>query len=234
MATSSVLRLSGPIVRTRLAESVYEHVLDAILSGTLAGGVELSEVALAAELGVSRTPVHEALRRLATDGLVTVESNRQARVASFGRRDVVEIYEMRGLLEPAAAERAATRIDPAALADLRRNADALASAPESADWPSRAIRFDIDFHDALAQAADNARLQADVSKYRHLVRAFCRLSGGTGNLRCALEEHRVILDALEAADGQAASRAMRDHIAARLAAVLRELDRSASAAAGKA
>src|SRR5579871_4312007 len=104
---STLFQMKTPISRTSLAESVYQHILEAILSGRLASGTEMSEVALAAELGVSRTPVHEALRRLAADGLVDSLAHRQARVATFTRQDVVDIYEMRGVLETAAAERAA-------------------------------------------------------------------------------------------------------------------------------
>jgi DNA-binding GntR family transcriptional regulator len=96
---STILKASQPIAKISLADSVYQRILEAILSGALASGMELSEVALAAELGVSRTPVHEALLRLAADGLVEDLSSRQARVASFSRSDIVEIYEVRQILD---------------------------------------------------------------------------------------------------------------------------------------
>jgi len=221
---STLFNIKAPISRTSLAESVYQHILEAILSGKLSSGTEMSEVALAAELGVSRTPVHEALRRLAADSLVDSLAHRQARVASFTRQDVVDIYEMRGVLETAAVERAAKKLDPEQLAELRATADALVSATESRGWTARVLDFDVRFHEVLAQAAGNERLRADVIKYRHLVRAFCRMSGTPENLRDAMAEHCRILDALESRDAPAARRAMTAHIQARLDDVLQELD----------
>ena len=96
---------ASPLTKTSLAESVYETLAEAILTGTLAGGSELSEVAVAAKLGVSRTPVHEAFRRLIHDGLIKLLPNRVAQVAKFTPKDVAEVYEMRAILEPAAVLR---------------------------------------------------------------------------------------------------------------------------------
>lgn len=222
-------RVTGPIERTSLAASVYQTVLEAILGGGLTAGAELNEVTLARELGVSRTPVHEALRRLAADGLVVQLANRRVRVAAFDRQDIVEIYEMRQVLECAAAERSARRMDRAELAELCREADALAASSGARNWTTRALDFDVRFHAALAAAAGNERLRADITKYRHLVRAFCRLSGSTTNLRAAVAEHRQIMDTLEARDARGARRAMAAHIDARLRAVLAELDAQAAA-----
>jgi DNA-binding GntR family transcriptional regulator len=219
---STLIKLREPIARTSLADSVYQHILEAILTGSLASGTELSEVALAAELGVSRTPIHEALRRLAADGLVDSLAHRQACVAHFSRQDIVEIYEMRSLLETAAAERAAKNLDAAELVELREALDALADSG-TRGWTSRALDFDVRFHDLLAAATRNERLGAEIAKYRHLVRAFCRMSGTPQNLRDAMHEHDRILQGLEARDPAAARRAMAAHIDARLAGVLREL-----------
>jgi DNA-binding GntR family transcriptional regulator len=231
LVASTISRLRGPIARTSLADAVYQQILEAILTGALRSGTELSEVALAAELGVSRTPVHEALRRLAADGLVDSAAN-QARVARFSRQDIIEIYEMRSLLETAAAERAAEQLDRGQLTELRSAVDALNSSVDSRGWSTRALDFDVRFHNVLATATDNDRLRADIAKYRHLVRAFCRMSGNQQNLRAAMSEHARILDALEARDPAAARQAMADHIAARLQAVLSEIDADQRPAAG--
>jgi DNA-binding GntR family transcriptional regulator len=218
---STLLKIKGPIARTSLAESVYQHILEALLARTLPSGSELSEVDLAAELGVSRTPVHEALRRLAADGLVERLAHRRARVAHFTRQDILDIYEMRRVLESAAVERAAKHLDSEQLAALRSAADALTD--NARGWTSRALDFDLRFHNVLAAATGNERLRAEIVKYRHLVRAFCRMSG-TAELREAMCEHRLILEALEARDPAAARRAMTAHIDARLRAVLQSLD----------
>ncbi len=221
---ASLIPDTVPLTRTSLAEAAYQRLLEAILSGQLSSGTELSEVALAAELGVSRTPVHEALLWLLSDGLVEPLANRQVRVARFSRPEIVEIYEMRLLLEPAAAERAAQQFDCDKLADLSGAAERLAGHGDSPQWAARAIELDVRFHDEIAAASGNRRLQAEIRKYRHLVRAFCRLSAGAENLREALEEHRRILAALSARDSEGARKQMAAHIAARLEAVLREID----------
>lgn len=216
MATLAKLAAS----RSSLADSVYQSVLEAILSGTLAPGAELSEVALAAELGVSRTPVHVALKRLVLDGLAEPMTNRQARVVRLGPDEIRDIYEMRIILEPVAAERATTRLSAEGREALRESAAALAAAAGSPNWPARAIDFDIRFHDALAAACGNERLRAEIAKYRRLVRAFCRSSGSHENLTLAFQEHLEILDAVDARDGARARKAMADHIQKRLDAVL--------------
>ena len=220
---TTLLNSPEPIAKISLAESVYQRILEAILSGSLASGAELSEVALAAELGVSRTPVHEALLRLAADGLVEDLVSRQARVVRYTREDVVEIYGMRRILEPAAAELAATRIDVAQLSELRSVAESLLAGAGKRDWANRAIEFDLRFHQTLAAAAGNDRLRAEIAKYRRLVRAFCRATGDRENLQQALREHLAIANALAVRDGAAAREAMIAHIDARLQCVLERM-----------
>jgi DNA-binding GntR family transcriptional regulator len=211
-----------PLAKISLADAAYERLLDAILSGRLASGSELSEVALAAELQVSRTPVHEAIRRLNADGLVHVAVSGPARVAAFSRTDIEEIYEMRLCLEQAAVERAAVRMTDELLAELREAAEALVDTG-SRNWKTKALEFDVLFHDRIAEVCGNRRLQAEIRKYRHLVRAFCRMSGNPENLQAAYVEHWAILQALIARQPEAAGRAMAEHIRARLAGVLREV-----------
>ena len=209
-----------PLQRQTLVDSVYQHVLNAILSRRLAAGTEFSEVALARELGVSRTPVHEALAWLAADDLVEIHANR-VRVRKLSAREVTDLYAVRQLLECAAAERAATRITPAALQSLQQQARDLAADQDAPGWAERAMEFDVRFHDELAAAADNARLRQEISRYRLLVRAFCRLTGeNRQNLRDSLREHVAILKALAKRDPAAASQAMVLHITKRVKAVL--------------
>lgn len=218
------------VTRASLADAVYETLMEAILGGRYSGGAELIEVALAAELGVSRTPVHEALKRLAIDGLVEPMSNRQSRVVRLSESQVREIYEMRLLLEPAAAERAAERLDPGELEALRESARTIAASTSRPNWALRAIEFDIRFHDALAAACGNERLRAEIAKYRRLVRAFCRATSTPENLQQSFAEHLEILNALERCDGVAAHWAMTTHIEARMQAALKEV---AATIAGK-
>lgn len=226
------LDLDASLSRTSLADAAYETLLGAIIKGRLRSGTELTTVALARELSVSRTPVQEALRRLAADGFVEWARGREPRVARFGPQDLREIYDMRRILEGAAAFEAAASITDAALVELRRRANGLAASTGEAGWGERALDYDVHFHDVIARAAGNRRLHADITRYRNLVRAFCRATGSDENLRRAFQEHVRILEALEARDPGAARQAMEAHVAVRMEAVLRELpDGSVSPAA---
>jgi DNA-binding GntR family transcriptional regulator len=195
-----------------LVERAYEAVLERILSGRYSEGMVLSELALAAELKVSRTPVHDALRLLAIDGFVTQERNRRARVVNFSADDLFEVFEMRKLLEGHAAELAAGRMDSRQLAPLRAMADLLHEGLNARDWCQRWAEFDEAFHRAIAEASGNSRLRTDILRYRLLHRGINRLSTDPKSLRRALAEHEEILDALEARDGATARSQMLAHI----------------------
>jgi len=207
-------QLKQSIVRTTLVDSVYETLLEAILSGRLEPETELSVVALARELEVSRTPVHDALRQLVKDGLVQQEVNRKARVARFSTDDVAEIFEMRKLLEGAAAEAAATRIESVDLERLDTTAESLAALPDTPEWLPRWVDFDAEFHDTIARASGNKRLWQDIVRYRLLHRWLNRFVTSEGDLRTALAEHQEILVALKSRKPAAARRAMVAHIGA--------------------
>jgi DNA-binding GntR family transcriptional regulator len=200
--------------RHPLVESVYESLLEAILAGRLASGTVLSEVALAAQLGVSRTPVHDALRQLAKDGLVEQQAGRRARVANFTADDLFELFEMRKFLEGPAAELAARRMDQRQLAPLRMAAESLRTSRRTSDWPLRWAEFDEQFHEVVARGSGNRRLWQDITRYRLLHRGFNKMRTETADLQRALIEHLAILDALEAHDGPAARDAMVAHIEA--------------------
>lgn len=197
--------------RETLAESVYESLLEAIVSGELPSGKVLSEVAVAKELDVSRTPVHNALLQLARDGLVEQSSGRRARVATFTRDDLFEIFELRCFLEGPAAERAAGRMDQRQTGPLRATAVELKEAMGSSDWSRRWTDHDDDFHSAIAEASGNKRLAKDINRCRLLHRGF-NLMANPDDLGQAVEQHFEILDALESRDGTAARAAMENHI----------------------
>ena len=219
--------MSKALSRTFLVEAAYDALLENILSGSLPSGTTVSEVSLAKDLNVSRTPIHQALARLAKDGLIEHRSGLQPRVARFSREDIIEIYDMRLLLETAATQRAAKRMDSRLLADLTRDADALAAQPDGPEWTRQALDFDLRFHDAIAAASGNRRLRQEIAKYRLLVRAFCRMTGNSENLREALKEHQVVLKALADRQPVAAGQAMAHHVQKRVDAVLGSLYREA-------
>lgn len=215
--------LETPITRISLSDSVYEKLLEAIVSGKFPGGLEISEAEIARRLGVSRTPVHDAVVRLVTDGFLRQSADRKLQVVQFAADELIAVYHMRRLLEGEAARLAATRMDAAVLLALREQADELLTLPDSSDWNEREIEYDLEFHETIATASGNPLLERDVGRYRLLIRGFCRITGTTVNLRAALDEHITILDALERRDGRAAMEAMHAHIEARLLGVQAEL-----------
>lgn len=195
-----------------LAQVVYESILEAILSGTLKSGAILSEVAVAEMLAVSRTPVHEAITKLAEDGLVEREMNRRPVVAPFTPDDLFEIFEMRRLLECPAAGLAARRMDMRQLSPLRSTQDEMASTFGDDDWLARWVSYDDLFHHTVASGCGNSRLHKDIDRYRLLHSAVNRMIPDTETLRSAVDEHEQILAALEAHDADAAINAMDEHI----------------------
>lgn len=205
-----------------MAEGVYQTLLEAICRGRIPRGAVLSAVSLSTQLQVSRTPVVEAIRRLTADGLLSAETGRKARVVKFTSEEIVDIYEMRRLLEGSAAERAATRISSESLKELLGVAKSLAEQP-SVDWTERAHDFDRKLHEAIAKSSGSPRLVQDIARYRLLVRGLCQMSGSEQNLKAALREHQQILRALRRRDPARARVAMVKHIEQRLAAVLSEL-----------
>jgi len=197
-----------------LVEAVYHRLLQGILTGIYPHDAVLSELAVARDLGVSRTPVHDALRQLAKDGLVVRERNCRARVAGISPDDVFEVFEMRKFLEGPAAELAAGRMDRRQLAPLRATVDALKADIKAVDWATRWAVFDEQFHRTIAEASGNRRLATDINRYRLLHTGFNRLATNVSKLQPAVAEHIGILDALEAKNGPLARERMVAHIAA--------------------
>src|SRR5262249_48072220 len=146
-------------------------------------------VSLAKQLEVSRTPVHDALRQLAKDGLVEQRAGRRAMIATFSKDDLFDIFEMRKLLEAAAARRAATRIDRGTLTHLRGLAEELRAHRDDPDWLTRWTDYDEEFHDAIAKASGSHRLWQDIVRYRLLHRGFNKLVTNVEGLQQALDEH---------------------------------------------
>jgi DNA-binding GntR family transcriptional regulator len=207
---------SSTIPSEELAAGVQRAIASAIASGRLRPNERINQERLASELGVSRTPVREALRWLERDGLVRLVARRGAFVSAFDARDVDDIYEMRELLEPPAVGRAAVRATRADVAGVRR----LLAAMERA-WRSNVNRaFDLNrsFHQALCEQCGNRLLLnvlQQVWSHQSAVRIFTFAQEASVTLEERTNaEHRAIVEAFAARDAARAEDLVRRHIVA--------------------
>ena len=195
-----------------LAEQSYEYLRSEILSNRLTPGVVLSEVALAAQLGVSRGPVREAIRELAAQGLVQKRSRRSAVVRALTREEFLDAYQVRESLEGLAARLAVSRIEEAELADLDQLTHAMARAAQDDDV-SAFFEANTRFHLVLVESSRNRRL---IAMYRALADELERYRLPSlilrGSLRRSITEHRAIVRALRRRDAELAAKLISEHI----------------------
>ena len=147
---------------SRSVDMAYRQIRRAIITGELRSGDKLQEARLAELIGVSRTPVREALGRLGAEGLVVMERYRKSTVAHFTSKDVAERFRLRAMLEGYSAARAASRITPEQIAELKAIEDRMERLFGELGWHAHLEEFDQlnnDFHNVIAQAADSPRLE---------------------------------------------------------------------------
>lgn len=179
-----------------------------LLAGRFSPDEPLSESALTAAYGVSRTPVREALNRLEQEGLIT-RAARGYRIRSGAPDDVIEIYDVRIVLERAAAESASTRRSDLQLAQL---AQLLRQADHEED-PAAARQLNSKWHEVLWAASHNATLYETLVNLVARLRVYDREAvHHHDDLEVVAEEHRIILGAIEARDGDTAGAAIADHL----------------------
>jgi DNA-binding GntR family transcriptional regulator len=188
-----------------------------ILEGEFEPGARLQEVELAAQLGVSRTPVREALRVLSAQGLVDILPNRGARVARWSVDDLEEIYELRVMLEGRAAERAAGRIKPAQLGVLSELCVPMEACVRrgAAHDLMELSEFNSRFHGGILAAAESPRLAtmlASVVQVPLVLRTFVRYSPEA--LHRSMGHHRELVAAMRAGAPEWAGSVMRSHLIA--------------------
>ena len=162
----------GVATRRVLADEVTDDLRDAIVSHELEPGRKLTEDELAAQLGVSRGPVREALMRLEREGLVVIERHRGATIASWNRQDIEEIYSLRGALEELAIEWACKNATSADIADMEEILKEYAALSDKQRTPKEVSRIDLDFHSALFRAAHHERLNRSWEILRSQIHTF--------------------------------------------------------------
>lgn len=226
------LRLDLP-PQIPLRDRAYRALRDAIVSGQLAPGERLVEARLAQELGVSRNPVREALRRLEHEGLASRLPRGGMAVAEVNLRDVAEVYAVRSVLEGLAARLAARRLREEQLELLRRSVEEGERARETGDL-EELVRSSTTFHAVILEAAGNARLSALLEALDNHISRFRRLSlqaeGGPAEV---LEEHRQLLALLEQGQEEEAERLMRSHLERSGKVIIQFLGRKKGFASGR-
>ena len=209
----------------RVGTSVHELLRAKILTGELEPGSRLAIPAIAKELGVSRSPVRDAVLQLVREGLAVEEFNRGAVVHTPPRAALVSLYHAREALEGMAARLAAAAITTSALDQL----DAVLREHEAIDPHdfSRHIELDARFHRLIRDAAASPVLLRMLEEIQGQVIVAMRSTNVTVGVRGATSDHRAIFDALARRDPEASERAARAHIS-RLTGILRDPDGTGS------
>lgn len=214
--TGIATRLAPLAVESRraLRHEVARCLLLEIFRGNLPAGTRLITQKLSKQLGVSATPLREALVELEAIGMVDISHNRGAVAAAFGPAELRGIYQVRRVLESEAARCACGHIDRNLLesfrAEMREHAG---RRVKSAAWLRSAMAFDARFHAAIAEACQSPRLAREIDRYALLMQTISEAIGNEYRSKeDGIREHLEIIDALLAEDADGAARAMTRHI----------------------
>jgi len=193
---------------------VAKKILQLIFTGEFKGGDRLIEEEVAERIGVSRTPVREALGELAGVGVISLKPNHGAIVRDFGASQIREIYHIRKLLESEATRMSESKVDRAKLQDIRdKTQQFLNAGSRGPDWSTEAMALDQQFHELLANSSGSERLAAEIGCYYTLVQSIREAVGNIQNAQdFALIEHTLIIDLLLDNQGQRAAEVMSQHI----------------------
>ncbi|MCU1716117.1 GntR family transcriptional regulator [Pseudomonas sp. 5P_3.1_Bac2] len=217
---SSPLQLMPKVERQQLHDTVLEHLRSFITEGILLPGTKLNERQLCETLGVSRTPLREALKVLAVEGLIDISPNRGASVARMSELEICEAFELISGLEAFAGELACERISEQQLADIKALHQAMVASKNQHDLPgyyqrNRAI------HDMISLAAGNSVLRHTYLIINRRLQALRYLSNQQSpKWERALHDHEQMLAALEARDGKRLGQILRQHLLDKRDAVL--------------
>lgn len=211
---------SHPIERRNLGSDVYRILRDRILKRELHAGEKLSDLQLSTELGVSRTPIREALHQLVQDGVVVAEPNRGFFVATFSRTDLEEIFDLRFALESFAMRRAAkqdrTEDYHKLLEEIDHVTDLISGATndrESEIATEAFLSADRNFHSWIVNTAGSSRLTSIITGLWAQVSIFQKVGAEIpGWMEIALSQHRAILNHLLADRLSDAVSALEDHL----------------------
>jgi DNA-binding GntR family transcriptional regulator len=198
--------------RAPLADDVHDVLLDMVMNHRVDAGARLNIDALARSLGVSPTPVREALARLEAEGLVAKEPNRGYQVAPLiGLEEVRSMMDFRLLVEPAAAAEAARRVTAAEATALRAFARTGGAGQYDATANRLDMVYDATFHDSIARLSGNRWLRESIARLRCHLHMY-RLYHHAQQAAATKPEHIAIAKAIGSRDPEAAAEAMRTHL----------------------
>jgi DNA-binding GntR family transcriptional regulator len=207
-----LLHVGGPLTRNA-SIAATELIRQAIIDGRLNPGQRLKEEELARELGISRTPVREALLMLQAEGLVDAAPNRSATVHSYSAEDLDDLYKLRAVLEGYATRRAAARLADETIADLRESCERFEGILGDGAEMGELVKENLLFHQTILDGAGSARLTTMVRQVIELplvYRSYVWYSAE--QQRISGHYHSQITRALEARDAERAELIMKEHI----------------------
>jgi DNA-binding GntR family transcriptional regulator len=224
-ALEAALRpMLAAVDRRVLHEAVAERLRELIVEGVLAPGAHLNERVLCAQLAVSRTPLREAFRTLAGEGIVELQPNRGAVVAAMRREDIEHAFELMATLEALAGELAARRATRAERDELRALHFEMLAAHARRDLPAY-YRSNSAIHRRLVDCARNPVLADTYARLNARLQALrFRSNLNREKWDAAVAEHAAMIEALDAGDGARLSAVMRGHLDHKRATVLAQLD----------
>jgi DNA-binding GntR family transcriptional regulator len=196
----------------RTAERIFNRLVEAIVTGALEGGQPVREAGLAKQWGVSRTPMREAVRRVAEGGLIILRRNRAPLVRAFTSHDIDCLYRMREVLEALALEEAWEHIPPGVVTSLRELG--ARTAPDGGkDWIARCLTFDDVLHRAWIDHCQNPWLRQSLQRIWTYIRIFQRVVARNPKLvRRSYQEHLAILQTLGTPQRRAGAALLRRHV----------------------
>lgn len=206
------MEITGGGDQGSLRGMVFSRLQDEILNGSYAPGDTLVESRLAKELGVSRTPIREAIKQLEQEGLVSTLPNRRVVVEGVSEKDIDDIYVIRTRLEGLAARWAVTNITEKEFKVLKETLDLMEFYTEK-DNLSQVQQLDAKFHGIIFRACNSKPLKHVLANFHQFLRKARRDSLAVpGRLPKTLQEHKAILNAITSGDSEAAEEAMKRHI----------------------
>jgi DNA-binding GntR family transcriptional regulator len=221
------------IDRKGLSAMVTDKLRSMIVEGLLAPATRLNERVLCEQLHVSRTPLREAFKTLAVEGLIEILPNRGAVVVQLSETDIEQAFELMGALEGLAGQLACKRITDAEVAEIRALHFEMLAAHARRDLPTY-YRINHEIHDRINAAARNAMLTATYLQINSRIQSMrFRSNFDTRNWDQAVKEHGAMLDALERRDGAALAAVLQQHLPNKCASVIDNLRATLAASSKK-